>query len=279
MKKIGFVDYYMSEWHANNYPAWIKRANEEMGLDYELTHCWAEIDTSPLDGVTTDAWCEKYGVTKCETLDELCNTCDFIVVLSPKNPEKHLGYAEAVLKHGKRTYIDKTFAPDLETAKKIFEIGERYGTDFFSSSALRYATELQEIPGTEQLMVLGSGSNFEEYFIHLAEMVVATLGGGFTKVKSEPCGSQWIVSAKYPDQRDAVMVYGQGIPYSAYMTAKDAKGYRAVKSEFFVGLIKDILNFFETGKISFDPKDTLEVMKLVELAIKATKTPGEYLNA
>ena len=26
MKKIGFVDYYLSEWHANNYPAWIEEA-------------------------------------------------------------------------------------------------------------------------------------------------------------------------------------------------------------------------------------------------------------
>ena len=34
MKKIGFVDYYISEWHANNYPLWIKEACEKAGLDY-----------------------------------------------------------------------------------------------------------------------------------------------------------------------------------------------------------------------------------------------------
>ena len=33
MKKIGFVDYYLSEWHANNYPAWIERIAAEMGCD------------------------------------------------------------------------------------------------------------------------------------------------------------------------------------------------------------------------------------------------------
>ena len=31
MKKIGFVDYYISEWHANNYPAWIERIAADMG--------------------------------------------------------------------------------------------------------------------------------------------------------------------------------------------------------------------------------------------------------
>ena len=24
MKTIGFIDYYLDEWHANNYPAWIR---------------------------------------------------------------------------------------------------------------------------------------------------------------------------------------------------------------------------------------------------------------
>lgn len=24
MKKIGFIDYFLDEWHANNYPDWIR---------------------------------------------------------------------------------------------------------------------------------------------------------------------------------------------------------------------------------------------------------------
>ena len=53
MKTIGFVDYYISEWHANNYPAWIKAACEKIGADIELKYVWAEIPTSPVDKVTT----------------------------------------------------------------------------------------------------------------------------------------------------------------------------------------------------------------------------------
>ena len=67
MKKIGFVDYYISEWHANNYPTWMKNACEKLGLDFEVAYAWAEIDKSPVDGVTTDEWCEKNG----RTLDEV----------------------------------------------------------------------------------------------------------------------------------------------------------------------------------------------------------------
>ena len=120
MKKIGFVDYYLSEWHANNYPAWISDQCEELGLDYEVAYAYAELDVSPLDNVTTDEWCKKYGVERCNTINELCEKSDVVVVLAPSNPEKHLEYASAVLPYKKRTYIDKTFAPDYNTALEIF---------------------------------------------------------------------------------------------------------------------------------------------------------------
>ena len=48
MKKIGFVDYYISEWHANNYPEWIKRASEKLGTDYLVSYAWAEENLSPV---------------------------------------------------------------------------------------------------------------------------------------------------------------------------------------------------------------------------------------
>ena len=103
MKKIGFVDYFISEWHANNYPAWIERIAADMGADYKVAYAWAELEVSPTDGVSTAEWCEKFGAEKCETIDELCLKSDVIVILAPSNPETHLRYASAVLRHGKRT--------------------------------------------------------------------------------------------------------------------------------------------------------------------------------
>ena len=75
MKKIGFVDYYLSEWHANNYPGWIRA----LDCGYDVTHAWAELDISPVDGKSTDEWCESFGVKKCGTIEELCRECDAII--------------------------------------------------------------------------------------------------------------------------------------------------------------------------------------------------------
>jgi len=271
MKKIGFVDYFISEWHANNYPAWFKKACEESGLDYKLSYCWAELEKSPVNGETTDEWCAKFEVEKCASLEELCEKSDVIVILSPKNPETHLKYAEVALKYSKPTYIDKTFAPDFETAKKIFAIAEKYNTPFFSTSALRYAEELDCVGELCNIMVTGGGSNLPEYFVHLGEMVVKKLGIGIKEVTVTPNGTQWIIKADYGDGRCGTMIYGGNMPYNAYLTTRKGELWKSINSPFFEGLIKDMLNFFETGKASFDPSQTLEVMRLRDMVLDSVE--------
>lgn len=272
MKKIGFVDYYISEWHANNYPAWMERICAEMGVEYKVAYAWAELDTSPIDGVSTAEWCEKFGAEKCATIDELCEKSDVIVILAPSNPETHLRYAEAVLKYGKRTYIDKTFAPDAAVGEAIFALAEKYGTPFFSTSTLRYATELDATDAPDSILVTGGGSNLPEYFIHLGEMVVKKMGA-VRSVKATKNGTQWIIQAGTESGKDAAMIYGAAMPYGVYM-AKDGKEvWKSIRSPFFDGLIADMLSFFETGKTSFDTKETLEVMKLRDAVLKAVEMP------
>ena len=143
MKYIGFVDYFLSEWHANNYPKWISELSDEFSGKY----AWAEEYVSPYDGVNTDEWCEKYGVEKCESIAELCEKSDYIIVLSPDNPEKHLGYAREVFKCGKTVYIDKTFAPNTQEAAAIFSLAEEHGVKFFSTSALELTWTLPKTCG------------------------------------------------------------------------------------------------------------------------------------
>ena len=279
MKKIGFVDYYLSEWHANNYPAWMKEASEALCADYEVAYAWAELDVSPLDGKTTDDWCLAYGAQKCETLEELCEKSDVIVILAPSNPETHLGYAERVLKYGKKTYIDKTFAPDFETAKKIFELGEKYGAKFFSSSALRYSEALAGICGAVRVTTFGSGSNFDEYSIHQAEMVIATLKAEPRAVKVEAQGKQYIVSVRLDGGKEATMVYSPDLPFAlSWENADGARSYKPSGGTHFPNLIRDVINFFECGEVSFDTSETLLVMKLREAALKGTCRLGEWIE-
>ena len=279
MKKIGFVDYYISEWHANNYPAWFKEANENLGLDYEVAYFWAEKDISPVDNVSSAEWAKNMGIEQVDTIEELCKKSDVIVVLAPSNPEKHLEYAEKVLPYAKRTYIDKTFAPDMETTLKIFDIAEEYGTPFFTTSALRYAEELKEFTDVKNLVITGGGRLFEEYLIHNAEMAVALLKDRIVKVKTEKMGKQYFCRAITEKGSEIGIVFSQGLGYS--ITAENSNGellHKDITSSFFLNLISDMLKFFEDGKTPFDTKETIEVMRLRSGLIDAAAKDGEWLE-
>ena len=278
MKTVGFIDYFLNEWHANEYPAMIKAYNEKNGTDYQVKYAWAEMDIP--GGMSTDEWCELHGVIRCNSIKELCAKCDCIFVLAPSNPEKHLEYAKEVFECGKSPYIDKTFAPDFATAKEIYALAEKYGVKFFSSSALRYAEELNAYMGTAKaISTVGGGSNLDEYIIHQIEMAVKCLGVGAEKVRYSKHADQEWAEVSYPDGRYATMMFTPCMPFAA--TVADEKGrstHVVINSPFFDYLIADIFHFFETGETSFCSCETLEVMKIREKVIEAKSKAGIWLN-
>ena len=268
MKKIGFIDYYISEWHANNYPSWIKDTSERMGEDFAVCYAYAKKDVSPVDGRSTDEWCKDMGIEKCDSIAELCEKSDYVCILAPSNPEEHLALCEEAFKSGKLTYVDKTFAGSFAEAQKIFELGEKTGTKFFTSSALRYASELSEISGYDSLIVSGAGSNFDEYIIHLCEIAVKLLGCDVKSVSSHPQGKeQYAVSVEFSSGKSATLVLSPSMPYSVCAEGDGISCFKEVKSKFFLGLIEDMLRFYNSGEASFDSAETLAVMKLREAAI------------
>lgn len=279
MKKIGFIDYYLSEWHANNYPAWINEKCAELGLDYKLTYAWAELDVSPRDNVTTDEWCAKFGAEKCESLEELCEKSDVLLMLCPDAPHKHLEYAKVALKYGKRIYIDKTFAPNHAEACEIFDIAEKNGTPFFSSSALRYGEELAKIENPVTMITTGGGRTVDEYIVHQCEMVVKKLGCDVKKVIANVQGTQTFINAHFESGKEATMIFGGAMPFCLYMSDGEKDVWTEMNSPIFKGLIADIINFYETGDISFNTEETKAVMKLRELAIKASEQPCTWFEA
>ena len=248
----------------------------ELGSEYDIAYAWAEEAVSPRDGVTTDQWCEKFGVQRCQSIGELCEKSDVIVILAPSDPDKHLPYAKAVLPFGKPTYIDKTFAPNVREAKEIFALAERYGTPFFSTSALRYAAELDAVPDCRQMAVTGSGSSVEEYIIHQIEMLVKKLGCGASAVSADGGDGLLTFRVRYPDDRFGMMTFAGAYPFTAYMSG-GGTAYVTAGSDYFRALMADILRFFEEKTVSFDTAETLEVMKIREAALRAKASPDTWI--
>lgn len=277
MKTLGFIDYCLDEWHANNYPAMIADYNSKNGADYRVAYAWAE--TEPAGHLSTVEWCEKFGAEKCETIEELCEKSDHVIVLAPSDPDKHLSYAERVFRCGTSPYIDKTFAPDFSTAEKIFRLAGENNVKFFSSSALRYADELSAYSGDAQAaFITGGGSNLEEYIIHQIEMAVKCLGIGAESVVYSRYADEERAEVFYRNGKHAGLLFAPAMPFTASVADRGGKSaYCRINSKFFDNLIADIFRFFETGDTSFDPAETLEVIKIRDALIAGKRLPGEVI--
>ena len=274
MKKIGFIDYYLSEWHANNYPAWIREKCKTLGLEYEIAYAWGEMEISPRDGKSNAVWCSENGVELCRTIEEVCEKSDVLLILAPSDPQKHLEYAKIALQYGKRTYIDKTFAPSLAEAEEIFALSDRYGSPCFSTSALRYASELDALQDATQVITTGGGRSADEYIVHQVEMIVKLLGCHPTAVKTESQGAHRIFRVAFEGGKYATALYTTSLPF--VVTAENADGAsttKSVSSDFFRVLMEKILCFYESGEVDFEREQTLTVMKLRE---KLLANVGEW---
>ncbi|MDR1902527.1 MAG: hypothetical protein LBQ88_09640 [Treponema sp.] len=280
MKAIGFIDYYLDEWHANNYPAWIQKSPANEGA-FKVAYAWGE-RKSP-GGVTSESWCKKNKVSLCASIEEVCEKSSVLIILAPDNAEKHLEYAQKVLPFGKRTYIDKTFTPTLKEALEIFAIGKKFKTPLCSSSALRFASEIAEYKGNaKSVITLGAGPSYATYAVHQFEIITKVMGTGAEKIMAVQDGLNISFVIAYSDGRRAVynQLINSIVPFTAGIEAKKAKGvdFRPVTSDFFKSFVDALLRFFETGKPLADKKETLSIIALIEAGDKALKKTGRWVK-
>jgi predicted dehydrogenase len=278
MKKIGFIDYFIDEWHANNYPAWIRKT----GRNYEVSLAWEE--TPKPDGLSLAAWCEKQQVKPAESIEQVVAECDCLVVLAPSNPEVHERLAELPLRSGKPVYVDKPFASDRAMAQRMFALGEKHGTPMISSSALRFGSALQKTVNethagkhAEFTATMGGGRSFWEYSIHQIEMLAMLMGPGAKRVMQCGTGNTQHMVIDYGNGRRACMTLNPGQPFQAYGYYSDADPVIIpTMSDFWDGFIASLLDFFDTGIPSITKSQTIEIVTLIECGIKALEKPDTW---
>lgn len=273
--KIGFIDYYLDEWHANNYITWIR---EHSNGKLEVKYAYGMIP-SPRSGMTSEEWCREYNVEFCRTIEEIVEKSDALMVLAPENAETHEVLSELPLKSGKRTYIDKTFAPSKKTAESIFGLAEKYGTPCYSTSALRYASEYQSYVGKKiNAATIVGASNYNNYSIHHLEPIQMMMKGQVRRVMALTRDEWTELLLEWEDGRIASMICtGGGTPFIATLLLDSGCETVEVKSDFFGAFIDGLVNFFETGKIPVSHEETIRIIAVREAGLKAMECPGEWI--
>jgi hypothetical protein len=108
-----------------------------------------ESSATRIDKFTTELQ-TKWNVELVGSIEELCRKVD-AVLLESVDGRPHLDQVRPVLAAGKRVFIDKPFAGSYRDAREIVRLAKESGTPFFSTSSLRFVSELQEMKKSDKL--------------------------------------------------------------------------------------------------------------------------------
>nr|WP_238357622.1 Gfo/Idh/MocA family oxidoreductase [Cohnella zeiphila] len=233
----------------------------------------------------TEQWCAEHGIERAASIGELIGRCDAIVVLSPDHPQHHERLAAEALRSGKPVYVDKTFAPNRAAAERMFELAAECGTPLFSSSALRFARELEpwqaergRAAESRAAFVLGGGG-FDHYAVHSFEMLTVLMGTGAKRLKAYGGAELFTYIVDYGDGRQGTVVQTPPAPFQASCAAADGgTAFFAECTDYFPRLIREMLAFFDSGGAPVEAAETIGTMALIDAARLARQKQDEWMN-
>ena len=239
------------------------------GFDACITKAFALRDQPPGGGVSTRDWCRERDIQPAGSMEELISDCDAFMVIAADDATVHERVARLPLMSGKPVFVDKTFAPDLETGKRMFALAKAHGTPVFSSSAQRYCQSIldwQAAHPEKPMFVSTVGPHpLDVYAVHQLEPIVALMGPGIRRLKAFACGSmvtQLILD--YGNGRFAsFMQTPQPFAEFNFMVSPDGEtGARLVSDDnsFYHNMMKAILDFFRGGPVPVPEEETLEIL-------------------
>ena len=265
-KTIGFIDCRLDNFHADVYLRAIRGPLADR--HFEVAGATALV-VEP-----STAWCLKNGVRYFQTVAELAPKVDYFLVLAPSNPETHQQLCEQAFRFNKVTFVDKTFAPDWDTAVKIFAAADQQGIPIQTTSALRNtdvqlaARELQR--PLRHMSVTAGGASWEEYGIHPVELVVSCMGHEVDSLMRLGKPDLIVLVLKFSDQRTAVINFNPHVhlPFTAELTTTaQAVRIQVDDQRLFPDAARAILDFFEAGRPLVDRQQTLAVCRILDVAL------------
>ncbi len=217
---------------------------------------------------------KKFNVEIVSSIDSLLKKVD-VVLLETNDGNLHLQQAEIILRAKKPLFIDKPIANSYQDALKIFELADRYKTPLFSTSSLRYIDGIEEI---NKQKVLGadiyspaytepSHKDLYWYGIHGVEMLFTLLGPNCVSVQTQHTTDFDLYVGEWQGGRIGTL---RGIRKGA-----DGFGGRVFTQDEIVNLgafqsynplLKQIVSFFDTGKVPVDRAETLAICKFIDAA-------------
>lgn len=264
--RIGFVDDNLQNYHANTFLSLARGPLAARG--FVVAGC------TGLDAEAGRAWSVKNSVPYFADAAALNAAVDAFMVLAPSTPDTHLELSRRVVPFKKPVYVDKTFAPDLATAREIFRLADTAGAPMQTTSVLRYTNVQDEVRRSasdpiEHMVAWGGGGSFGEYAVHPLELVLSVMGPEVQRVMRRGTGDRSQLLLDFSRGRTAVVnVYtSSSTPYAAAVTNR--KGTRLVQVDqklMFQNSLAATMDFFASGTPNVDRAETLALMSILDAA-------------
>lgn len=278
--RIGFVDHHLNNFHATKFLSLLHGPLADRGA--RVVAAW---ESDP----TGEDWCAAKGVERCGSAEEVAERADALIVLAPDNIEAHLDLCRRVFPAGKRVMVDKFLAPSSEEARQILDLAQQHGVAVFSSSALRFAVEVESVlegaPRVEEAFARGMGE-WGGYGVHTLAMVLAAMGAEVARLIDTGTETASSVTLEYRDGRRASVEVRAAenmwdvLPWSfGYRVGKQYRtGTISDFDGFYANLMRQAVEFFRTGVSPVSEAEMPTVVRVLEAAGQSRAAGGEWVS-
>ena len=228
-----------------------------------------------------------FGVKFVPTIEELCREVDCVLLLSVDG-RPHLAQARPVIAAKKRLFIDKPIGGTLRDAVEIFRLAKEAGVPVFTSSAYRYYDSMIELKktdvGTIRSAISYGPAHLEEhhpdmfwYGVHPAEALFTVMGRGCESVVRTHSAETDVITGAWSGGRIGVLHALRTKPLPHKVTVFGDKGFAEQKSagDSYAPLVREIMQFFQTGVSPVSAEETLELMAFMEAADESKRRDGQ----
>jgi predicted dehydrogenase len=232
---------------------------------------------------------EKYGVKLLNSIDELCQQVDAVLIESVDG-RPHLEQARPVIKAQKPVFIDKPLAGSLRDAIEILRLAKEANVPVFSSSSYRFYDSMIQLKQAKVGAInsaLSYGPAHLEphhpdlywYGIHATEALYTVMGTGCETVVCTMTTNTHVVTGVWSDGRVGTVqgLRNGAIPHKVIVfgtkgVAEQTEGEKGASS--YAPLVREIVKFFQTRVAPVKPEETLEIMAFMEAADESKRQGG-----
>jgi len=205
------------------------------------------------------------------------------VLLESVDGRRHLAEAKPIFESGKPSFIDKPLAANYKESAEIFNLADQHGARFFTSSSLRFDTNIVALKNDESIGgILGcdafSPASLDPtnpglfwYGIHGVEILYTYMGQGCISLNCEATDKYTVVTGEWADGRVGTMrgsrcgAHGYGVTVFGDKSIGQARMSTAVP--LYSTLLKQIVPFFQGGPAPVEPAESLEMMAFMQAAL------------